>query len=155
MTSRRVASIIVGWREFLSLPDLGVPRIKAKIDTGARTSVLHAENVRYVRKGGRRMVRFTVLPKQRTEAGAVDAIAPFIEERMVRSSNGESERRPVIQTTLRLRDDEWPIELTLTRRDVMGFRMLLGRQAVRRRFLIDPGSSFLGGRRSARSTGAP
>jgi hypothetical protein len=143
MTSRRVASIIVGWREFLSLPDLGVPRIKAKIDTGARTSVLHAENVRYVRKGGRRMVRFTVLPKQRTEAGAVDAIAPFIEERMVRSSNGESERRPVIQTTLRLRDDEWPIELTLTRRDVMGFRMLLGRAALRGRALIDPGHSFL------------
>jgi hypothetical protein len=135
--------IVIGWREWLRLPELGVHRIKAKVDTGARTSALHAENVRYVRRRGERWVRFTVHPFQRTHAGAVEAAAPLVEERRVRSSSGVQELRPVVETLVVIGEREWPIELTLTRRDVMGFRMLLGRQALRRFAVVDPGRSFL------------
>lgn len=137
------APLQIGWREWVRLPDLGVNLIKAKVDTGARTSALHAEDVRFLVRAGRRMVRFTLHPKQRNRRTAVTATAPVVDERIVRSSNGEQELRPVIETTIDIGGHEWPIELTLTRRDVMGFRMLLGRQALRRQVIIDPGRSFL------------
>jgi hypothetical protein len=133
---------VVGWREWLRLPDLGIRLIKAKIDTGARTSALHAEEIRYVRRGGQRFIRFKVYPKQRS-GRAVDAIAVPQGVRRVRSSNGVEELRPVIVTLVDIGGEQWPIEVTLTSRDVMGFRMLLGRQAVRRRVVVDPGHSFL------------
>ena len=135
--------LIVGWREWLRLPDFGVKLIKVKVDTGARTSCLHAENVRFVRRGTKRYVRFTVFPKQRSERGKVDVIAPLIGQRNVRSSNGVSELRPVVSTTVDVGGTTWEIELTLTSRDVMGFRMLLGRQAVRRHAVVDPGRSYI------------
>lgn len=134
---------LVGWREWFALPDLGIPLIKAKIDTGAATSSLHAEDLEIVRKGHHRVVRFTIHPMQRSDRSAVRAEAYLVEERKVRSSNGQQEIRPVIRTTIEIRDRQFEIELTLTRRDVMGFRMLLGREAMRGRLIVDPQRSFV------------
>lgn len=133
----------VGWREWVSLPDLDVPVIKAKVDTGARTSALHADDVEFTRRAGHRYVRFTVSPLQRSSHDRVRVEALLLEERRVRSSNGQQELRPVIRTTLQVGDQQWPIELTLTKRDVMGFRMLLGREAMRGRVVVDPQRSFV------------
>lgn len=134
---------IIGWREQLALPDLGVREVKAKIDTGARSSALHAFDVETFDRDGKRMVRFKVHPYQRDARQTVTAEAELFDQRQVRNSGGQTQVRPVIQTTVELNGDRWSIELTLTNRDVMGFRMLLGRQAVRKRFLVDAGRSFL------------
>lgn len=134
---------IIGWREYLTLPDLGITQVKAKIDTGARSSALHAFDVETFHSLGKHMVRFKVHPDQRDTQRTVTATAELVEHREVRNSGGHAQLRPVIQTTLELNGDRWLIELTLTNRDVMGFRMLLGRQAVRKRFLVDAGRSFL------------
>ena len=133
---------IIGWREWVALPDFNVDAIKAKIDTGARSSALHAFNLKRFRRRGKRMVRFEIHPIQRTSRQAVEVEAEVIEDRMVRSSNGKVERRPVIRTSVRMYNRDWEIELTLTSRDEMGFRMLLGRHALRGQFLIDPGRSL-------------
>ena len=135
--------ILVGWREWVAFPELGIPRIKAKVDTGARSSALHAHEIRYVRKGGRRYVRFKVYPTQKDDRSFVEARGEWLEERTVRSSFGWVEVRPVILTQLELGGEQWPIEVTLTRRDSMGFRLLLGRQALKGRCRVDPGASFL------------
>ena len=137
----------VGWREWVSFPELDISRIKAKIDTGARSSALHASNIERFRRNGESMVRFEVCPNQHSRAGVVTVEAPLLEMRSVRSSNGKSQVRPVIRTPVILGDRQWKLELTLTNRDAMGFRMLLGRQALRKRFLIDPGRSYLQGKR--------
>jgi len=136
----------VGWREWVALPGLGVPRIKAKIDTGARSSSLHAFQVESFRRGGREWVRFVVHPLQRDSRRTIQAEAAVIERRKVTSSSGHATWRPVIRTVVELIGERYEIELTLARRDEMGFRMLLGREALRRRFVVDPGHSFLGGR---------
>ncbi|MCE2435478.1 MAG: ATP-dependent zinc protease [Candidatus Latescibacteria bacterium] len=136
---------IIGWREWVALPDFNVDAIKAKIDTGARSSALHAFNLKRFRRRGKRMVRFEIHPIQRTSRQAVEVEAEVIEDRMVRSSNGKVERRPVIRTSVRMYNRDWEIELTLTSRDEMGFRMLLGRHALRGQFLIDPGRSLRAG----------
>lgn len=141
----------VGWREWVSLPDLGVPRIKAKLDTGARSSALHAWNVARFKRRGVSMVRFTIHPIQRDDRTLVEAEAVVLGERRVRSSSGQVSLRTVIRTELELLGERWPIELTLTRRDEMGFRLLLGRQALRGRIVVDPGRSFVTGRPSSRS----
>lgn len=150
----RKGRVIIGWREWLALPDLHVDRIKAKVDTGARTSALHAEELEYVLRDGSTWVNFVVHPEQHSRKSRVVATALLLEEREVRSSNGKEELRPVIETTVRLGALEWTIEVTLTRRDVMGFRMLLGRQAVRGHGLVDPGRSFLNGKTLLRASGA-
>ncbi len=134
---------IIGWREQLALPDLGIPEVKAKIDTGARSSALHAFDVETFERDGKPMVRFKVHPYQRDAQRTVTAEAELIDQRQVRNSGGQAQVRPVIETTVELNGYTFPIELTLTNRDAMGFRMLLGRQAVRRRFLVDAGKSFL------------
>lgn len=134
---------IIGWREQVALPDLGIAKVKAKIDTGARSSALHAFDVEIFDCNGKPMVRFKVHPYQRDAHRTVIAIAELLDHRQVRNSGGQTQWRPVIQTTVKLNDHTFPIELTLTNRDVMGFRMLLGRQAVRQRFLVDAGRSFL------------
>ncbi len=137
---------IIGWREWVALPGLGVAAVKAKIDTGARSSSLHAWDVEVIDGGrGPARVRFVIHPVQRDLSLTVAAEADLIGVRDIRSSNGEVESRPVIRTVMRLAGRSWPIELTLTRRDQMGFRMLLGRRALRRRFVIDPGRSFAAG----------
>jgi len=127
----------------VAFPELDIPRIKAKVDTGARSSALHAHEIRYVRKGGRRYVRFKVYPRQKDDRSFVEARGEWLEERTVRSSFGRVEVRPVIRTLVELGGEQWPIEVTLTRRDSMGFRLLLGRQALKGRCRVDPGASFL------------
>lgn len=136
---------VVGWREWVALPELDIARTKAKVDTGARTSALHAFDVEDFERDGQRWARFEIHPHQRTARGAVVAEAQLVDLRPVRSSSGRAEQRWVIETTIDLAGVRWPIELTLTRRDAMGFRMLVGRQAIRRRFLVDPGRSWVGG----------
>lgn len=133
---------VLGWREWARLPELGIDSIKVKLDTGARTSSLHAFDLEQYDRDGRTMVRFEVHPVQRSRRDGVTVEAIVIDERWVRNSGGQRELRPVIETQLELGGLAWPIELTLTRRDEMGFRMLLGRQALRRRVLVDPGRSF-------------
>lgn len=141
---------VMGWREWISLPELQVAFIKAKIDTGARTSVLHAEEIKIVRKNGARFVRFKIYPGQKTKTSAISLRAPLIEKRVIRSSTGHESKRPVIRTMVQLGQLKWPIEITLFDRDVMGFRMLVGRQAIATKFLVDPYHSYLLGKRPPR-----
>ncbi len=143
---RRVKALpVIGWREWVSLPDLGLDRIKAKIDTGARSSALHAINLHSFTRRGVAWVSFDVHPLQHG-GETVRVQAELVDERSVRNPGGRSELRPVIHTTVVLFERSWEIDLTLTPRWGMGFRMLLGRQAVRNRFLVDPGRSFFGER---------
>ncbi|HIK43327.1 MAG TPA: ATP-dependent zinc protease [Leptolyngbyaceae cyanobacterium M65_K2018_010] len=134
---------IIGWREWIALPALGVHAIKAKVDTGARSSALHAFDLEHFQHNDQAMVRFQAHPIQRDDRYIVMAEAVLLEERVVRNSGGQEELRPVIETSVQIGSQLWSIELTLTNRDEMGFRMLLGRQAVRRRYLVDPGHSYL------------
>lgn len=139
----RKARPVIGWREWVAFPALGIDRIKAKIDTGARSAALHAWNIDVERRGDLDIARFRVQPVQRKRRPVVQVEAPLVDERYVRDSGGRRELRPVVIAEVALGGLVWPIELTLTNRDVMGFRLLLGRRAVRRRFLVDPGRSFL------------
>ncbi len=141
MTHRPLLTI--GWREWISLPNLGIMQIKAKIDTGARSSALHAFNIKIFKEKDKQRIRFKVHPVQRDTINTVIAEADLLEWREVRNSGGKAELRPVIVTTVELMGKQWPIELTLTNRDAMGFRMLLGRQALKGRFLIDCEKSYL------------
>jgi ribosomal protein S6--L-glutamate ligase len=136
------APFILGWEEWIALPDLGLPAIKAKVDTGARTSALHAVYVEPF--GGKRApkVRFGVHPIPRRADVEIVCEADLVDRRQVRSSNGKLETRYVISTPLRIGDREWPIEVTLTNRDTMVYRMLLGRQAIIEGVLVDPSASF-------------
>ena len=136
---------IIGWREWIALPELGIKFIKAKIDTGARSSSLHAFDIELFEQEGQQWARFKVNPVQRREKWVIDSMAPVIDMRSVRSSSGQSQVRPVVKTAVRLLGQTFDIELTLADRNQMGFRMLLGREAFRRRYLIDPGKSYRGG----------
>lgn len=140
------APFLTGWREWLALPDLGLTLIKAKIDTGARTSTLHAFSVEPFQCDGRLHVRFGVHPLQKRTDVVVYGEAPVIDRRPVTDSGGHTEERYVIATRLVLAGREWPIELTLTNREEMLFRMLLGRTALAGRTLVDPGLSYVTGR---------
>ena len=142
---------VIGWREWISLPDLGVDAIKVKIDTGARSSALHAYDVERFRRRGRDFVRFGIHPIQRNDRQVILAVAELVDERNVRDSGGHVERRPVIRTSAQLNGRLWKIDVTLTNRDEMGFRMLLGRRALVNRFLVDPARSFLAGPMAADS----
>ncbi|ACK69074.1 protein of unknown function DUF785 [Gloeothece citriformis PCC 7424] len=135
--------LVIGWREWLNLPELGIKHIKAKIDTGARSSALHAFHIQPFQVQGKDMIRFGVHPYQRNNHDTITAEAELLEWREVRNSGGVAQLRPVIKTQVELGEQQWLIELTLTNRDVMGFRMLLGREAVRKRFLVDPSRSYL------------
>jgi hypothetical protein len=138
--------IAVGWREWISLPEWGVEHMKAKIDTGARTSAMHAFAPERFERDGVPWVRFAVHPWQRSAADEVLVEAQLLTQRRVKSSSGASDLRPVVRTTVTLCGRTLPIEVTLTRRDTMGFRMLIGRQALRRAFVVDPAASYVGGR---------
>lgn len=141
----RSEKLVIGWREWVSLPELGIRRIKPKIDTGARSSSLHAFDVEFFRRRGEEWVRFRVHPLQRDSRKTVKAEAEVLEMRRVRASSGHVSLRPVIVTPVELMGRRWPIELTLADRMDMSFRMLLGREAVRGRFVVDPGRSYYGG----------
>jgi hypothetical protein len=141
--------LVLGWREWLALPDIGLPLIKAKVDTGARTSTLHAFYVDPFRRNGAPHVRFRVHPLRGRTDVAVQGEAAVIDRRQVSDSGGHREERFVILTRLALGGRDWPIELTLSNRETMLFRMLLGRTALAGRALVDPDRSFLLGRESA------
>ena len=134
---------IIGWREWVALPELGVDRIKAKIDTGARTSALHALQPETFQRKGEPYVRFRVHPVQKHRHPEILCEALLLDSREVKNSGGHIEHRFVIETPLQIGKRVFSVEITLTDRAPMGFRMLLGRTAVRRRFLVNPGSSFL------------
>ena len=137
---------VIGWREWVGLPDFGIRRIKVKVDTGARSSSLHAFDLHRFERDGAPWVRFQVHPVQRKKDRTVEVEAEVLEYRSVRSSSGKATMRPVIVTNVTLLGITWPVELTLASRDEMGFRMLLGREAFRRRFLVDAGKSYCGGK---------
>lgn len=136
----------MGWREWVALPDFGVSAIKAKVDTGAASSSLHAFRMQRYQHDGREVVRFDIHPRQRSDAHAVTVEAEVVDERRVRNPGGRSETRPVIRARLQWSDVIWDAEINLTRRDEMGFRMLLGRKTIKNLFVVDPGTSYLGGR---------
>ena len=139
--------LLVGWREWVSLPELNVPHIKAKIDTGARTSALHAFSVdSYLKKGVHR-VKFLIHPYQNRQDIVKECDARIVDRRMVTDSGGHKEKRYVILTSIVLGDSEWDIEITLTNRDNMKFRMLLGRTAMAGKVIVNPGRSFLIGKK--------
>ena len=138
--------ITLGWREWVALPELGIERIKAKVDTGARTSALHAYHLETFLDGGTEWVEFKLHPKQRDLDLSVTCRAQVIDRREVTDSGGHKEERPVIRSLLELGGDSWPIEITLTSRENMLFRMLLGRTAMKGRALVNPGRSYLTGK---------
>jgi hypothetical protein len=137
---------VVGWREWVSLPTVGLDWIKAKIDTGARTSSVHAFDQQDFERNGERWVRFSVHPWQATDEDAVWVERPLVEVRTVRSSSGHAEERPLVHLDLSRAGRTVTAEVTLSRRDEMGFRMLVGREALAQGFLVDPARSYAGGR---------
>lgn len=136
-----------GWREWVALPELGIRRIKAKVDTGARTSALHAFEVRPFTEDGRDRVEFLMHPVQKDQATVSTCVADVMDKRFVTDSGGHREERFVIRTLLSVGDHSWPIEATLTARDDMLFRMLLGRTAIKGRARVDPGRSYVVGKK--------
>ncbi|MBC8283743.1 MAG: ATP-dependent zinc protease, partial [Nitrospinae bacterium] len=131
----------IGWREWVSFPELNIKTIKAKVDTGARTSALHVSNIQISKKT--ETVSFTIHPVQRHRNPVINTKAPLLGERAVKSSNGDTTIRPVIKTKLKIGKRLFSIELTLLNRDLMGFRLLLGRSALKERYLVNSGQSFL------------
>ena len=138
---------ILGWREWLILPELGIERIKAKIDTGARTSAVHAFYLEPYRQEGEEWVRFGVHPEQNNRDLVVECRARVKDRRIVSDSGGHQEERYVIETALAVGNYRWRAEITLTDRDTMKFRLLRGRTALRGRFLVDPDASYLQGKK--------
>ena len=136
----------VGWREWASLPEIGVPWIKAKIDTGARSSALHAFDVEELEREGVEWVRFAVHPWQNSDDEPVTVELPVLDRRVVRSSSGHAEERIVVALEVVLAGHEVLAEMTLSNRDEMGFRMLIGREALRNVFVVNPAMSYAGGR---------
>jgi hypothetical protein len=141
MISERDATI--GWREWVTLPRLCESQIKAKVDTGAKTSSLHAQDLLLIQDGDQTVAQFELHPQVDSEQGSTMVVAPVVDFRTVRSSNGVTQRRPVIRTEMRLGEHHLEIDLTLTCRAAMDHRMLLGRRMLEDRFVVDPGRSFL------------
>ena len=137
------SKIILGSEEWCSLPELGIPTIKARVDSGAKTSALHAINIAPFLKEGQNWVKFDINPIQNNVKTIIHCEAPLVDKRIVKSSSGFREQRYVIQTSLEIGQSKWLIEMTLTNRDSMGFRMLLGREAMSGRVLVDPEQQYL------------
>ncbi|MFT5465403.1 MAG: hypothetical protein ACI8UO_000497 [Verrucomicrobiales bacterium] len=141
--SANISLPIIGWREWLTLPDLGISRIKAKTDTGARSSALHTHDYRVFTENGIEMVRFHIHPLKKANSEELECILPVSGFREVKDSGGHSELRPFIKTTAKIGDIEWTIDVSLTNRERMKFRMLLGRAAISDHFIVDPSQSYL------------
>lgn len=133
--------LIIGRNEWCQLPDMNIPAIKVKVDTGAKTSAIHAFNIHQIIKDGKTFAQFDVHPIQGNNGVIVSCIAPVLAQRNVMSSNGQKECRLVIETTLSMGAHSWNIELTLTNRDLLRYRMLLGREALNHNVLVDPSLS--------------
>lgn len=140
--------VILGSEEWCSFPELGIPTIKARVDSGAKTSAMHAINIAPFIKNDANWVKFDINPIQNNIKTIIHCEAPLVDKRIVKSSSGYREHRYVIQTHLKIGDAKWPIEMTLTNRDSMGFRMLLGREAMSGRVLVDPEQKYLLGQPS-------
>jgi hypothetical protein len=136
----------IGWREWVAFPDFGVDRIKAKIDTGARSSAMHAWNIQEFEQNGETWVKFEAHPDQRSNQRRLACAAEVVEKRKIRSSSGHHELRYVVKAKLEIANEVRVIELTLTNRDEMGFRVLLGRTALSGYYIVDPGRSYLIGK---------
>lgn len=134
--------IYIGWREWVSFPKLKIPAIKAKIDTGARTSSIHTFRLETYSEKGVSMVRFGVHPLQQRTDIEIFCSAQIVDERLVTDSGGHREKRYVIMTPIKVGDKEWPVEVTLAKRDNMQFRMLLGRTAMAKKLIVDPHASY-------------
>ena len=137
----------IGWREWISIPEMHIAQIKVKVDSGARTSAIHAEDIEIIKKRGKKFVSFKIFPMQKDKKHWNEVTLPMIDERWVKSSVGHQTLRPVVQVDIKLGEHEVPIELTLVNRDLMGFRMLLGREAIKNKFLLDTAHSFLQGKK--------
>ncbi len=137
----------MGWREWVSLPSLGIVAIRAKLDTGAKTSALHAWDIRVRTVEGQKWIRFRVQPIQRDDVTPVVSEAPLSDRRWVTSSNGTRELRYIIVTELQIGTSSWDIELSLTNREGLEYPMIIGREAMRNRLMVDPRASFRAGRR--------
>lgn len=134
---------VIGWREWVGLPTLAIPRIKAKVDTGARTSALHAFSLAPFTENGQAKIHFDIHPFQFNTHYIVTCLANVVDKRLVTDSGGHEEERYVIETMIELAGQTWPIEITLTERENMLFRMLLGRSALHKRFVVNPARSFV------------
>ncbi len=154
-TEVEASKFIVGWREWLALPDLKIPGIKAKVDTGARTSALHTHDYEVFDKDGDKWVRFHLHPLKRRTSLELSCEAPVVDYRQVKDSGGHTEKRPIICTTAKIASFEWQIEVSLTNRESMKFRMLLGRTALSGLFVVDPQSSYIMGKSLRKAYNAP
>jgi hypothetical protein len=146
---------VLGWREWVAFPGLGVPKIECKVDTGARTSALHAYYVEEFEQDGAKMVRFGLHPRRKDTEKEIHCVCEVADERVVSDSGGHREKRYVIKTHIVLGEETWPIELTLTNRDTMRFRMLLGRSAMADNFIVDPSARHLMGKPSRHPIASP
>ena len=146
MKENNTEKMIIGSEEWCQILQLGIPAVKARVDSGAKTSVLHAFNINSFKRGATPWVSFDVHPLQNNRSVFLRCEAPIIDRRMVKNTSGASEKRYVIKVPIRMKDKVWDIELTLTNRDSMGYRMLLGREAMNGKILVDPGASFSLGR---------
>ncbi len=138
--------VVLGWREWVALPQAGATRIKAKIDTGAPSSAIHAFDLEAYDEGGEPWVRFSIHPWQRSDEDVVALELPILDRRGVRSSNGQTEERYAVAMEVVLAGRAITTGMTLSNRDEMGFRLLIGREALAQGFLVDSAASYLGGR---------
>jgi len=148
-----LAQTILGWREWISLPDLGISGIKAKIDTGARSSSLHAIDIQTIAVDGEQWVEFKVQPLQHQTDAPLHCRAPIKDYRQVTDSGGHRSMRYVIETTINIGSEQFTAEVTLADRSQMMFRMLLGRTAMKNRYTVDPGRSYCASQKPPRATG--
>ena len=155
MLNNKTESLVtLGWREWVALPELGIRQIKAKVDTGARTSALHAFQIEEFTERGKPRVRFRIHPIQRDNETVVECEADIVDQRVVSDSGGHREKRYVIRTDVVIGPHTWNAELTLTARDDMLFRMLLGRTAMKGQAQVDPSRSYLVGKKRVKKKAA-
>ena len=141
---------LLGWREWISLPDLGIDKISAKIDTGANTSSLYATHIKVIEKQGKEFALFRVTYGKPGHRKFSTTQAPLVGFRKVKSSSGETEERPVINTSICIMGQCWKSEITLTSRQSMQFPMLLGRACLKKRFVVDPSRANLSAEQEVR-----